>query len=422
MIINGVTEPFTNITVRFINDKKVIASSKSAADGKFTLELPIFVRTTSDIVTWGGELYGVFFTNPLKQEGLVAVPITSDIIPYSKKYEVEGELKVLLKQKDSLKKITKDPWKDDDRFGSISWNKQKRVFVYSEQNTPEVQPKPVVKKNTQSFFELKGQTLNNGKPLAGVEIEVSGPLIGYGDNILRYISLKTGNYNIKIPIKNFHKYPSGQDYKYDAGCYWYYVTFSKDGFVRKTATVNPFISAKTDSDVFVYSLLVEMLPDNSGKNSDFLWKDISWNIHKHEFDTLKLSKRSMVKDTARDKNDFSLKAGKPITLLNILFESNKSTLQKSSFDELNKLADYLNKNRMTAIEISGHTDNTGNADANLKLSQDRANAVRDYLIKRAIAANRVIAKGYGDTKPVASNDTEEGRSKNRRIEVKMIKE
>jgi outer membrane protein OmpA-like peptidoglycan-associated protein len=74
------------------------------------------------------------------------------------------------------------------------------------------------------------------------------------------------------------------------------------------------------------------------------------------------------------------------------------------------------------IEIGGHTDNVGTPESNIKLSQERANAVRNYIINKGIAANRITAKGYGDTMPVADNSTEEGRSKNRRTEVSIIKE
>ena len=74
------------------------------------------------------------------------------------------------------------------------------------------------------------------------------------------------------------------------------------------------------------------------------------------------------------------------------------------------------------IEIGGHTDNTGKHAINMKLSQARANTVRNYLIKKGISPDRVKAKGYGDTQPVAPNDTEEGRKQNRRTEVNIIKE
>ena len=73
------------------------------------------------------------------------------------------------------------------------------------------------------------------------------------------------------------------------------------------------------------------------------------------------------------------------------------------------------------IEIAGHTDNVGSAEFNLRLSLDRASAVRAYLVENGIAAKRLVAKGYGSTKPKATNDTEEGRQQNRRTEFAILK-
>jgi outer membrane protein OmpA-like peptidoglycan-associated protein len=74
------------------------------------------------------------------------------------------------------------------------------------------------------------------------------------------------------------------------------------------------------------------------------------------------------------------------------------------------------------IEIGGHTDNVGKDESNITLSQNRANAIKQYLVKKGINADRIIAKGYGESQPIATNDTDEGRQKNRRTEIKIIKE
>jgi len=110
------------------------------------------------------------------------------------------------------------------------------------------------------------------------------------------------------------------------------------------------------------------------------------------------------------------------TLDNVLFETGKANLKGSSFKAIDELASAMTAKSTMEIEIAGHTDNVGDKDANLKLSQERAEAVRDYLIKKGINANRITAKGYGDTKPVADNSTEAGKQQNRRTEVKIIKE
>lgn len=113
---------------------------------------------------------------------------------------------------------------------------------------------------------------------------------------------------------------------------------------------------------------------------------------------------------------------KKYTLDNVYFETGKAAINPKSFKELDELADYMKLKKSLVIEIAGHTDNVGMPFANLKLSQDRANSVRAYLNKKGITENRVSAKGYGDTQPIALNDTDANKQKNRRTEVRVIKE
>ncbi len=110
------------------------------------------------------------------------------------------------------------------------------------------------------------------------------------------------------------------------------------------------------------------------------------------------------------------------TLDNVHFDSGKPTLKKSSYPELKELLEFMTLKEKIIIEIAGHTDNVGDNAANLKLSQQRADAVRNYLISKGIASDRVTAKGYGEENPIETNNTEEGRKKNRRSEVRIIKE
>jgi outer membrane protein OmpA-like peptidoglycan-associated protein len=111
-----------------------------------------------------------------------------------------------------------------------------------------------------------------------------------------------------------------------------------------------------------------------------------------------------------------------ITLKNVFFESAKSALKPESFVELDKLYKFMSLKKTVVIEISGHTDNVGNKDSNQKLSEDRANSVKNYLVKKGIAAARIEIKGYGDSLPVADNSSEEGRKLNRRTVVKILKQ
>ncbi len=117
-----------------------------------------------------------------------------------------------------------------------------------------------------------------------------------------------------------------------------------------------------------------------------------------------------------------IKAGTgSISLNNVQFRTGSANLKESSFDELNGLSSILNENTGIKLRIGGHTDNVGNATNNKSLSEKRAAAVLNYLTGKGVAADRLEAVGYGADKPVDTNDTADGRAKNRRTEVEIIK-
>jgi outer membrane protein OmpA-like peptidoglycan-associated protein len=108
-------------------------------------------------------------------------------------------------------------------------------------------------------------------------------------------------------------------------------------------------------------------------------------------------------------------------LHNLYFDFNKATFQTESYTELNKLEAMLRQNANVKVEIGGHTDAVGSLAYNLFLSRKRAEAVKDYLVKKGIDARRIKAVGYGKSKPLVSNDDEEdGREINRRVEFKIL--
>lgn len=109
-----------------------------------------------------------------------------------------------------------------------------------------------------------------------------------------------------------------------------------------------------------------------------------------------------------------------IVLNNIYFDFDKSELQPGSFVELARVVKFLNDNPGVKIEISAHTDSKGGDDYNLTLSQKRAESVVAYLVNAGIGSERLIAVGYGETQPVADNQTDEGAAKNRRVEMKVL--
>ena len=106
---------------------------------------------------------------------------------------------------------------------------------------------------------------------------------------------------------------------------------------------------------------------------------------------------------------------------NLFFAFNSYELDERSFDELDLWVSYFKGRRDIAIELIGHTDNIGSDESNLKLSKQRAESVAKYLMSKGISPARVSVEGYGSSSPVASNDTEEGRTKNRRVDIKFDK-
>ena len=106
-----------------------------------------------------------------------------------------------------------------------------------------------------------------------------------------------------------------------------------------------------------------------------------------------------------------------VALYGVLFDFNKSTLQPSSDAVFQPVATLMAANQTLKLEVQGHTDNVGNDGYNQTLSEARAKAVVTWLTQHGVAADRLTAKGYGKTKPVADNGSDEGGAKNRRVEI-----
>lgn len=113
--------------------------------------------------------------------------------------------------------------------------------------------------------------------------------------------------------------------------------------------------------------------------------------------------------------------GSTVRMNNLFFVTGKSEINKWSYPELQRLIDLLKKHKKMEIEIAGHSDNVGSDKVNNALSLERANAVRDYIISNGVEGERLQAKGYGKTKPLTSNATEEGRKRNRRVDFTILK-
>jgi outer membrane protein OmpA-like peptidoglycan-associated protein len=117
-----------------------------------------------------------------------------------------------------------------------------------------------------------------------------------------------------------------------------------------------------------------------------------------------------------------LDSGQVSVMSNVLFDFGTAKLRDTSFHELNRMVSKLQEQNKSVIEISGHTDDVGSDEFNLKLSESRAMSVVNYLIEKGIRPWRLKAKGYGEQVPIASNDTEEGRTLNRRVEMLILED
>ncbi len=138
-------------------------------------------------------------------------------------------------------------------------------------------------------------------------------------------------------------------------------------------------------------------------------------------ENIDLTSLNQYKEIKKDLTMVPIEVGQTVRLNNVFFDFSKSEITANSISELGRVIEFLNKNPTSQIEISGHTDNIGEDASNLKLSTERAHAVKAYLMQNGIAQNRIVAKGYGKTKPMKPNDTDEGRQFNRRVEFTINK-
>jgi OOP family OmpA-OmpF porin len=117
-----------------------------------------------------------------------------------------------------------------------------------------------------------------------------------------------------------------------------------------------------------------------------------------------------------------IEIGATVNLKSVLFVQSKPALLEESFDELDMVVDFMKLNPDVSIELAGHTDNRGRHDMNMKLSRERVDAVKAYLVSKGVESRRISGKGYGGTRPIADNEAEDTRALNRRVEFTIMKE
>lgn len=155
----------------------------------------------------------------------------------------------------------------------------------------------------------------------------------------------------------------------------------------------------------------------AGKNYGIAVRKDGYLFHSENFIIdMNASYVEYVKDVALKK----VEVGSVIVLRNIFFDFDKATIRPESANELDRLIKLLTENPTIKIELGSHTDSKGSDEYNMKLSDSRSQSVVSYLISKGIPADRLTAKGYGETKPIDTNDTDEGRQNNRRTEFKIL--
>lgn len=173
-----------------------------------------------------------------------------------------------------------------------------------------------------------------------------------------------------------------------------------------------FITLETHGDSCTYEVT---LPRHTvfafyAKEDNFL--SVNENINTLNFPNNKVVERNLFL--------VPVEVGESISLNNIFFDFNKASLQKESFGELDRVIPLFTQFPKLKIEIAGHTDWVGSDEYNQKLSEARADAVKEYFLTQGVPTERITSKGYGETQPIASNDTDEGRAKNRRVEFRIV--
>lgn len=255
---------------------------------------------------------------------------------------------------------------------------------------------------------------NLGYPINTIDHE--GSLLVAADGKTAYFASDRADSRGGLDLYTFELYPEVRPLQ----------TLYVQGYVYDKRTGKRLPSAIDLIDLATGKLISQI---NADKNGEYLvplpvGKDYAFNVSRKGY--LFYSENFSLKD--KNPNEPYLiniplqpiEANASVVLKNIFFATKQYDLKPESRIELDKLVKLLQDNPTMRIEISGHTDNVGKPEDNLVLSNNRARAVVDYLTQKGIAIDRLIARGYGETRPIADNHTEEGRALNRRTELRVI--
>ncbi|MFY0607242.1 MAG: OmpA family protein [Cyclobacteriaceae bacterium] len=285
----------------------------------------------------------------------------------------------------------------------------------------------------EALFNVYGTVLDENDSAAAVVIKYYN--IEDGKEVAKTISdAQSGEYAVSLPsykkyqvvidMKGFlyysaildltdpSKYFKKRSFEEILGDQYDLLVESKSRIDKNSTDFDTYLGADENADMmenFGNLLDVSLGYDKESFEIDRILKDARYKY---------LSELENQREVIQDHDVTRIKVGAKFEVKNIFFDFGKASLREDSKEELDKLYDIMNRSEIV-IEFGGHSDNVGSDEANLNLSQERVNSVKDYLVNKGINAERIAAVGYGESQPIASNDTEEGRQKNRRVELKI---
>lgn len=294
---------------------------------------------------------------------------------------------------------------------------------------PGKKARPVPPPPAYAIYSVVDESTNEPLPMAFLETRAESGKIALREKQIGPKGLRQkhalGNFTAEVKAENY--YPASQQFTIDEVGSTQYVTialkhlpvlrvrvFNKETGLAVPATIQIL---KADAKEPAYSLATDSA---TGSISKMLEEGPQYTIHIAQmgYDTL-----DMPIAFIGDSMDIALspvKKGEVFIVKNLHFATNKTRILSRSEEALQDLYMYLTRNPKVRIRIVGHTDNVGKDAANQKLSDGRAQAVKADLIERGIAPERIEAEGRGETQPIDTNDTEEGRQNNRRVEIEIL--
>ncbi|SHM06719.1 OmpA family protein [Chitinophaga sp. CF418] len=260
-----------------------------------------------------------------------------------------------------------------------------------------------------------GPAVNLGYPINTVDEDAS--LIVAADGKTAYFASDRSDSRGQLDIYTFELYPEARALR----------TLFVRGYVYDAKTKRRLVGNVELTDLETGKTAAVIRTDKIGNYLIPLptGKDYAFNVNRKGYlfysDNFSLKNKTDDSMFVRDIPLVPLDTSAVMVLYNIFFDTRQFNLKPGSEIELNRLVGLMQENSSLIVEISGHTDNIGNDKDNMILSERRAQAVVKYLVDKGIPAERLQAKGYGETQPVAENDTPGGRAANRRTEFKILK-